>query len=396
MRSQHRLIILAIIFAFCTKGIYTVNAVGGTQTTPDLEIALSTAQSTVSAGDVVWWQVSLSNVSAATLTQVELESIGRSWFWPEGTRLIKALAEQDRVAIEVPAVPLETGKVWPTLRVRYIAGKSHRSILAVANRPVEVIPISALVEAEVVPEQATAHVNHPLPVEVIITNRSPFTITNVNLLGIGADVEWGKAFNTRDMPPRTTTVVALTPTVRGESPAAILSLEYHWTDETDQKSSQRVLLCGDPFDVKKSLWSQIPVSTITALIGILLGLASWGTKGLVERRQREQVTRERVKGMLEIVQVQAEYGAQECVQVSLDLLQQLLSEEGLYTALTQLNQKSEGLVECVQELWQHVHRHNAGIQGRGGGTRTSELRARVERLGVHLRDLNPKPGQDSG
>lgn len=389
MRLLNWLTILVTVTAFCIGGSKTANAVGGTQTVPDLEIAITTAQSEAVEGDLVWWQVSLTNVSETTLTQVEIQPTGQTWFWPDGTQTIDSLLEQDSIVFEIRAVPLKTGEVWPTLKVLYVVGEAHRSISATADHPVSIMSVRALVETEVVPRRATARVDQPLSMEVCITNRSPFTLTNVSLRGMGADMEWGEATDVGDLPPNATSSTPLTPTIQGESPQAILALEYHWSDATGKSLSEKKMLRGDPLDVKRTLWSEIPLSAITALLGALVGFVSWGVNVYHGQRQRERVNRERVRGMLQMIRIQAAHGAEEGVQVPLDLLQQLFSEEGLYAALEQLDRKSSdrALVRCVRELWEAAHRHNAGIEHPGGAARTTDLRGKAEILANYLREM---------
>lgn len=392
MRLLHWFTTLVTVTVFCVWETKAANAASGVQTVPDLEIAITTAQSEAAEGDLVWWQISLTNMSKTTLTQVEIQPTGQAWFWPDGAKTIDSLLEQESIVVEIPAVPLKSGEVWPTLKVLYFVEKAHRSISATADHPIRIMPVSALVEAEVVRRQATARVDQPLPMEVCITNRSPFTLTNVSLRGMGADMEWGEATDVGDVPPNATSSTPLTPTVQGESPQAILALEYHWSDATGKSLSEQTILRGDPLDVKRTLWSEIPLSAITALLGALVGFVSWGVNVYHGQRQRERVNRERVRGMLQMIRSQAVHGAEEGVQVSLDLLQQLFTEEGLYAALEQLDRKSsdKDLVRCVRELWEAAHRHNAGIEHPGGAVRTTDLRDKAEILAGHLKEVERK------
>ena len=389
MRLLHWLTTLATVIAFGIGGSKTANAVGGTQTVPDLEIAITTAQSEAVEGDLVWWQVSLTNMSETTLTQVEIQPTGQAWFWPGGAQTIGSLLEQEGIVVEIPTVPLKTGEVWPTLKVLYVVGKAHRSILATANHPVSIMSMRALVEAEVVPRRATTRLDQPLPMEVCITNRSPFTLTNVSLQGMGADMEWGKATAAPDVPPNATSSIPLTPTIQGESPQAILALEYHWSDATGKGLSEKTILRGDPLDLEETFLSQVSPSAVLAIIGALLGLGTWSLKSLYERRQRRMVNRERVRGMVHMIAVEAKHGAEEGVRVSLDPLQQLFNEENLYAALKQLDGslKHRDLVLCVQELWEAAHRHNTGIEHPGGAARTTGLRGKADVLADHLREM---------
>jgi hypothetical protein len=389
MRLLHWLTTLTTVTAFCIEVSETANAVDETRTVPDLEIAITTAQTEAVEGDLVWWQVSLTNVSETTLTQIEIQPAGQAWSWPDGAQFIGSLLELDSIVVEIPAVPLKTGEVWPTLKVLYIVRKAHRSISATADHPVSIMSMRALVEAEVVPRRATTRLDQPLPMEVCITNRSPFTLTDVSLQGMGADIEWGKATAAPDVPPNATSSIPLTPTIQGESPQAILALEYHWSDATGKSLSEKKILRGDSFGVKRTLWSEIPLSAITALLGALVGFVSWGVNVYHGQRQRERVNRERVRGMLQMIRIQAVHGAEEGVEVPLDLLQQLFSEEGLYAALEQLDRKSSDrdLVRCVRELWEAAHRHNVGIEHPGGAARTTDLRGKADVLADHLREM---------
>jgi hypothetical protein len=389
MRLLNGLTMLATVTAFCIGGSKTAKAVGGMQTVPDLEIAITTAQSEAVEGGLVWWQVSLTNMSETTLTQVEIQPTGQAWLWPDGPQTIGSLPKQDSIVVEIPAVPLKTGEVWPTLKVLYIVGQAHRSTSATADHPVNIISPSALVEAEVVPRRATARVDQPLSMDVCITNRSPFTLTNVSLRGMGADMEWRKATAAPDMPPNATSSIPMTPTIQGKSPQAILALEYHWSDATGKGLSEKTIVRGDSLDVEEAFLSRVSPSAALAIIGALLGLGAWSVQSLYERRQRRLVNRERVWGMLHMIAVEAKHGAEEGVRVSLDSLQQLFNEENLYAALKQLNRslKHRDLVLCVQELWEAAHRHNTGIEHPGGATRTTDLQSKADVLADHLREM---------
>lgn len=391
MRLPHWFTKLVTITIVCVWGIKTANAAGGMQTIPDLEIAIAMAQSEAVGGDLVWWQVSLTNASETTLTQVEIQPTGHAWFWPDGAQTIDALLGRDSIVVEIPAVPLKTGEVWPTLKVSYVVEKAHHSILATADHFVRITPVSASVEAEVVPRRATVRLDQPLPLEVCITNRSPFTLTNVSLRGMGADVEWGEATDVGDLPPNATFSIPLTPTVQGESPQAILALEYHWSDATGKSLRERKVLWGDPleFNMEEPFLSQVSPNVVLAMIGALLGLGTWSVKSLYERQQRRLVNSERVRGMLHMITVEAKHGAEEGIQVSLDPLQQLFNEEDLYATLKQLdkNLKRGNLVRCVQELWEAAHRHNVGIEHPGGAVRTTDLRDKAEILANRLREM---------
>lgn len=389
MRLSHWFTTLVTVTVFCAWGTKTANAASGVQTVPELEIAITTAQSEAVEGDLVWWQVSLTNMSETTLTQVEIQPAGQAWFWPDGAETIDSLQKRDSIVVEIPAMPLKTGEVWPALKVLYVVRKAHRSIFATADHPISIMPMSALVEAEVVPRRATARVDQPLSMEVCITNRSPFTLTNVSLRGMGADMEWGEATDVGDVPPNATSSTPLTPTVQGESPQMILALEYHWSDATGKSLRERKVLWGDPLNVEEPFLSQVSPSAVLAMIGALLGLGTWGIKSLYERWQRRLVNSERVRGMLQMIAVEAKHGAEEGVQVSLDPLQQLFNEENLYAALKQLDRslKRWNLVRFVQELWEAAHRHNAGIEHPGGAVRTTDLRDKAEILANHLREM---------
>jgi hypothetical protein len=392
MQLLHWLTTLVTITVFCVWGTKTANAVSGMQTVPDLEIVITTAQSEAVEGVLVWWQVSLTNVSETTLTQVEIQPTGQTWFWPDGTQTIDSLLEQDSIVFEIRAVPLKSGEVCPTLKVLYVVGEAHRSTSATADHPVNIIPPSALVEAEVVPRQATARLDQPLPMEVCIINRSPFTLTNVSLQGMGADMEWGEATDVGDLPPNETSSTPLTPTIRGESPQAILALEYHWSDAKGKGLGEKTILRGDLLDVEKTFLSQVSPSAVLAIIGALLGLGTWSVKSLYGCWQRRLVNRERVWGMLHMIAVEAKHGAEEGVRVSLDSLQQLFNEENLYTALKQLDRslKHKDLVLCVQEIWEAAYRHNTGIEHPGGAARTADLRGKADLLAGHLEEVERK------
>lgn len=389
MRILRWLIALFTVTAFFAWVISDASAAGGTQMAPDLGIAIATAQSEAVEGSLVLWQVSLTNMSETPVTQVEIQPAGQAWFWPDGAKSIGSLPAQDSVVVEIPAVPLKAGPLRPILQVQYVVEDAHCSVSATASHPVSIVPVSTMVGAEVTSRQTTARVGQPLSMEVWITNRSPFTLTDVSLWGVGADMEWGKTTAALDVPPDTTSSIILTPTVRGKNPQAILSLEYHWTNATGQRLSEKRILQSNPFAVEKTFLSQVPLSTITALIGSLLALVPWSINVLYERRQRERVNRERVQGMLHMITVRATHGAEEGVAISLDLMEQLFSEEGLYAALEQLDGRlrDRNLVLCVQELWEAAQSHNAGIKYRGGAARTTDLKSKAMLLSDCLREI---------
>ena len=94
---------------------------------------------------------------------------------------------------------------------------------------------------------------------------------------MGADMEWREATDVGDVPPNATFSSPLTPTVQGESPQAILALEYHWSDATGKSLREGKVLWGDPlkFSMEEPFLSQVSPNVVLAMIGALLGLGTW-------------------------------------------------------------------------------------------------------------------------
>jgi hypothetical protein len=387
MQLGFRFGILAAVLALGILGIQAVHAVDAQPQATDLEVTLAMAQSEAWEGERVVWQVSLMNSSDKVLSEVKLGPAGETWFWPEGAATVGALSRGDRIVLEVPAVALESGEIWPTLVAEWMAGGTKCSLLVTAGHSLLVRPVREAVEGQVLLGRGTVYRGETLPLQVQIANSSPFSLTGVALTGQGTDLKWEGIQSSEDLPAGETRTTFLSPKVVGDYPRAVLAVEFHWIDAADRASTAWLQLKSESAQIKRRIPADIPWSAFMAIAGFLLGWLTWWLQHRKERSESQQVNCERVLGMLSLIQVQARHGADEGTEVALDLVQKLFSEEGLYAALERLEKRAAGVVACIHDIWQAAYGHNTGMHHPDGAPRTEVLRRKTEQLDVLLRDL---------
>jgi hypothetical protein len=393
-----RFAILSIVaFAVGTATMaYSVRAENAPVAVPDLQVVLLTARSEAWVGETVIWQVWLKNDCGTLAQDVQLEPASEVWMWPDGAARVGRLADSGQTVVQVETVPKVPGELWPILQVRFTCAGVSQSIMATAARPVKVRNVGEAVEARLVLAEAEARAGRPIPLEMWIKNDSPFTLVDIALAGLGADVDWAEMPPVDDLASDETSMALLSAVVRGHSPQLALSLAYSWTDSIGRRHADRMLVESPAREVETTTTEQMPWAAVTAFVGFAFGVASWWIQTCQERAQKRQVNRDRVLGMLQLMQVECQWGADEGSDISLDLFKELFSQEGLYAALRELDQKAGGLKQCVSELWQAAGRHNAGLGRPDGADRTARLRELAQQLHHLLQRVRcgrgPSPG----
>ena len=385
-----------------TISIYTwMTQVSEAQKVPHLTVAVAAVQSEAIEGEQTWWQITLTNESASRITQIEFGPAGHVWTFPHRASPVDILAQDRNTSVETAAIPLKAGDLRPAIGVTYTVGSETHYQIAVADDVVHVLPVNGLIDCSAVPQQVAARRGKPLPVQVWISNRSPFPLTDLGLSGLGNSLLWSPAAAVGDLSSGQTSSLTLVPTVLAERPQIALSLSYRWRDVTGGEHVGRALCQSDPVPLEEPWWKQIPISATTGLIGTLVGgltgLVPWLIREGHERRKARQTNRERVLGMLKMITMEALCGANQGVSVPLVLLEKLFSEEGLFAALKDLDkalsrtESGEELVTCVQLIWETAYLHNDRRKEPYGTGRSTDLRDQAQRLSKYVRQLTSEP-----
>lgn len=263
-------------------------------------------------------------------------------------------------------------------------------MLAQEQKPETPLPVEVM--AELIPEHTQVQLGEKVHLAIVITNRSPFTLTQLGLYPLGADlIWWQEPIPLSDIPPYGVIHrYPITCTVSGPHPRPLAVLRYARADAVGIQRQAGVPLWGNALQVvtPPSFWSAlhpwIPDMLIaTASVAFAL-LSIFLSSRLTKKRQRER-DRERVLGILEMLSAEALHGAQHGLRVNTRALRDLFMEEGLYEAMAQLDkrqgvEKGKGIVAAALQLWRTARQHNVGLGQAGGTQRIKELEEAVKNL----------------
>jgi len=283
------------------------------------------------------------------------------------------------VTLEIPAVPLAAGELTPVLETSYRLGEDIQTQLVAAETPVNVEPVVAHIEASVSALQGTARKNQTLPVELLIHNGSPFTLTQIGVQGTSADLRWDTPVVRGDIPPNSTANRVLTATVVGQHPQPQLRVDYAWTDAFGASHTHTLYANGEAVALREKIPTEFWALLIAVLSGSLVALIPGEIIGWFSRRRQRGVNRSHVQGLLRLMVLQAEHAADNGISVKLEPLETIFREEGLFAIV-----EEDKLAEYARRLWRAAERHNAGLSQPGGAGRSEDLRKAADEVGKKL------------
>ena len=382
MYTFYRIMVIVISVMFSFAKVFCVLAAPAQQVEPPLEIELTTTQMEGIVGAPITWRVTLTPHGQQRISSIELRpGDARTWDWLDGVRSFRALT--GTVALDVSAIPLVSGDLRPILEARYIIGEEVQTQLIVNDTFVHVEPIETRIEAGIIARQGTVRKEDRLPVELWIRNRSPFTLTQVQAHGNGADLAWEAPIAPVDIPSGETFRQMLTPTIKGQHPQPQMRIEYAWTDATGAAHPQSMNVSGKAIVFAKTTIEDPWRTIISMIIGVLTGsLASLIPASIQEHRSRKrqkEINRQHVHGLLHLMILQSKYAADNGVKIDLTPLETIFKEEGLFAII-----KEDGLDQDVRDLWKKAERHNMGLSLPGGTQRMHELKESAGDLKIKL------------
>jgi hypothetical protein len=382
MRVTRWVLIFAIATMLASGNSFSVFAAPPSQDELPLGITIMTVQVEAIAGAPMTWRVVLMPREGRSITDIKLHpGDARVWVWPDGVQTLAVLT--NTVILEVPAVPLVSGDLTPTIEARYLVDKVVQTQLVTADASIQVEPIETQLEAGIIASQGTVRKKAPLPVEIWIHNRSPFTLMQVNVQGNGADLAWGATTTLGDILPGKIVHQVLTPTVVGEHPQPQLSIEYVWMDGTGLSHSQLLHVSGEVLALSESIFGRIPNELLGIVVGVVTGALASVIPGWVHeersRKRQKEANRGRMHGLLRLMMFQSGYAADNGGLIDLSPSKIIFEEEGLFIIV-----EEDGLTQNVHDLLKAAQRYNAGLNLPGGAQRAEELRKAAEELGKKL------------
>ena len=384
MRTICAIMISSILWLVCGCPSPAVAAPHSQEPRP-LDVTLVAVQRDIVQGEAITWLITLEPRGQLNINQVELLSgDARVWAWPNAVRSIQALSST--IVLNVSAVALVAGDLQPAVIVNCTADGQPNTLAVVSADVVHVQPVESHVIASILHQQGTANQNEQAPLELWISNRTPFVLTQLQLQQHGVDLEWGYFPSVADISSGVTRRIPLTPTVTGANPQPRLSLEYVWTDVTQSRHSQSLDINGPALKLEEGIISRIPSQVLGILVGLVAGiLTTFGTTlvgSWLSRRLAKGVNRRHVRGLLRLMVMQSEYAAANGVKMELGPLETLFKEEALFAVM-----QDDKLNQTVHELWWAGTRHNDGLSQTGGARRSEELRHAGQELNRQLEAL---------
>jgi hypothetical protein len=333
------------------------------------------------------WLVTLTPLGKK-LHSVELQSGDtQAWLWWIDDPLhTKVLADTiavgtltETIVMDVSAVPLVSGDLTPILKVRYCVDEEPQTHLVEGGGPLVVRSVETYVEAGILAQKGTARIGEPLSMEVWIRNNSPFTLTEVQMRGIGADLAWDVSPDAFDVSPATTLHKEIVSQVAGQHPLPQLHIDYRWTDIAGNEHIGMLYVRGEsvPLEegVMKSLLGRIPDEMLSIIVGLVAGVLTAIAGHVVSQVRQRKINWRHLHGLLQMMILQAEHAANSGASLDLTPLKTVFENEGLFTMA-----EKKRLAQCVRDLWKAAERHNNGLEQPGGAQRTGELRKAEEEL----------------
>ena len=381
MCTFYRMMVITAIMALSFTEAFCVLAAPAQQVEPPLEIEITTIQMKDIVGDPITWRVTLTPHGQQRINSIELRpGDARTWDWLDGVRSFKALT--GTIALDVSAIPLVSGDLRPILEARYTVGEEVQTQLIVNDTFVHVEPIETCIEAGIIAKQGTVRKEDRLPVELWVRNRSPFTLTQVQAHGNGADLAWEDPTAPVDIPPGETFRQVLTSTVTGRHPQPQLSIEYAWVDATRAIHAQSMNISGKDLLFAKTTIEDPWRTIISMLAGSVISLIPALIQEYRSRKHQKETNRQHVHGLLRLMILQSKYAADNVAKIDLAPLETIFKEEGLFAII-----KEDGLDQGVHNLWEKAERHNMGLSLHGGTQRIHELKESVGDLKIKLNQV---------
>jgi hypothetical protein len=283
------------------------------------------------------------------------------------------------LSLAVPVTALTAGQLTPILEVSYALSETVHSQFITAAIPLNVVPPMEQVEAEILPVTGVTRINDTFTTTLWIKNRTPFTLTDIQVQDLGGAVGW------RNLP----TVIAILPNEAQALPMSgsvsdvafqpSLGIAYDWQDDLGRAHHHTTHLTGAAYSLRPNFWVDIPRDIFAIFLGVFSSVVTTFFTRLVEdwirRREEEEDNRQRAYGILNLTVLHVIHAIQRGTQVSLEMLEEVFTDEGLHEVLVK-----DQLLKDVKILWKRVEEHNTELTKPGGSYRTARLKDAVEQI----------------
>jgi hypothetical protein len=386
MRSCQWLAVLAVGIMIALFGVAREGQASSTSDdTSPIEAVIGLARGEALLGESVVWRVSMTPRSPVISGVIELRpSDPSAWYWPSGN-VMTTLAMSTTTTLAIVAVPLQPGTITPGIELLYSTQEGPQVQSVMAPLALSVVSPESLVVSTILPHSATAIEGGMWSATILLENSSPFTLDDVRLSALGADLQWGSLPSATQILPWQTISRPITATVIGQHAQPQILLEYTWHDAAQQPHQRTVGLSGPVVVLREERLSWLYTNVGSAMIGFVLGftgafLQTW-VNSKRDRARQHEIDRDHVFSLLDLTVLQAKQAMLATRRVDLEPLQKLyLGEAGLYTILHE-----ERLAESVVALYKAASDYNDGLDRPGGAQRLFELRHANEALAKVLR-----------
>ena len=348
------------------------------QVEPPVGVRLDLTRTSGVIGAPMTWRVSIAPPAEGQLRLLSVRSgDGQAWTLLDG--IVPTDALTGTAALNVRAVPLQAGELRPAVEVDYELDGDPRTALQFGSESVRVATVEERVAADVVAEQGSVRKREDLSVRVDLHNRSPFTLTEVRLSGIGADLEWADAPHPFSLPPGDSYRERLVATVTDEQPVPRLELTYRWVDALGQEHTATRLIEGERVTFVQGWFRRIPGEIISAFVGVVAGALVTLIPSIVndfrQRKRQYCIDRNHTLGLLRLMVLQAHHATESGGEIDLEPLETVFTKERLYSVAVK-----EGVDEVARRLWRKAQDYNRSLNRPGGADRSRELGDAAEAL----------------
>lgn len=307
---------------------------------PALTVSLATDYSSIAVGESVEWYIILTNPSDRPLTDVQILPLDGVWIWPDQIEMDHVIGAHQQMLVTLRAFPREAGDLAATVEISYRDGQRTYTLSGLSDHRLQVTAVRDMVEYQFLWTRTVATLGEPVEALIRIDNRSPFDLAisiddvaapNIDIQGFPQPCH---------VPAEGVLSVPIHVVMNGETSSILLDLEYSWQSPSGQDASEHATLTSMPITVQnsgiRSWMDQAPPLLLAAIFTVFGALVTWSIQTRSQHRYSERLNVERVKGMLETIAFDAKQSALAGHKVAVQNLWSLLSEEGLYRALKQL------------------------------------------------------------
>jgi hypothetical protein len=270
------------------------------------------------------------------------------------------------------------------LKATYNYAGEKRQTLIISDTPISIEPVHEIIKIDTTVDQRTVNIEDALLVKVRITNRSPFTLTNIQIQGKGVDLRWLSSRSINQLPAHKEIPLELEAVVEGQNPYPKLEVQYKWYDSSKIISTHTEEVIGEKIIVKDNILGQIPDELLGVVIGVITGALSTFITGLIAQALKERAEQtnneQRTAGLLRLMVMQGDYAIKSSTKIDSEPLLKLFEEKGLFAILEKHN-----IVETVEKFWEASIHHNNYLNSPSGSQRAQRLKKSTKDLHNKIR-----------